>query len=80
MYRPKFIEVTGGSEPDYSALAEAFFTGVDSHEQAAAGWNAHLDQSQLAGERPGWRTADGWRPVTPAPRSPTRYVQLCGSF
>ena len=46
MYRPKFIEVTGVDEPDYGALADAFFAGVDSHEQAAAVWNAHLDQTR----------------------------------
>lgn len=46
VYRPKFIEVTGVDEPDYGALADAFFAGVDSHEQAAAVWNAHLDQAR----------------------------------
>lgn len=45
VYRPKFIEVIGVNEPDYTALADAFFAGVDSHEQAAAVWNAHLDQT-----------------------------------
>ncbi|MCA2206475.1 hypothetical protein [Nocardia rosealba] len=42
VYRPKFIETSGIDAPDYDAIAEAFFTGVDSHEQAAAVWNAHL--------------------------------------
>ncbi|GAA2097270.1 hypothetical protein [Actinomadura alba] len=42
VYRPKFIEVTGVDEPDYAALADSFFSGVDSHEPAAAVWNAHL--------------------------------------
>jgi hypothetical protein len=46
VYRPKLIEVTGVNEPDYSTLADAFFAGVDSHEQAAAVWNAHLDQTR----------------------------------
>lgn len=46
VYRPKFIEVTGTGEPDYGGLADAFFAGVDSHEQAAAVWNAHLDQTR----------------------------------
>jgi hypothetical protein len=46
VYRPKFIEVTDISEPDYAALGEAFFAGVDSHEQASAVWNAHLDQGR----------------------------------
>ncbi|TDC49951.1 hypothetical protein E1281_22640 [Actinomadura sp. KC345] len=42
VYRPKFVEVAGVDEPDYAALADAFFAGVDSHERAAAVWNAHL--------------------------------------
>jgi hypothetical protein len=46
VYRPKFIEVIGVGEPDYGGLADAFFVGVDSHEQAAAVWNAHLDQTR----------------------------------
>ncbi|TDB88178.1 hypothetical protein E1264_12315 [Actinomadura sp. KC216] len=42
VYRPKFIDVVGVDEPDFAALADAFFAGVDSHEQAAATWDAHL--------------------------------------
>jgi hypothetical protein len=42
VFRPKFIEVAGVDEPDYAALADAFFSGVDSHERAAAVWNEHL--------------------------------------
>ncbi|WP_125617620.1 hypothetical protein [Actinomadura sp. WAC 06369] len=42
VYRPKFIEVAGVDDADLPALADAFFAGVDSHEQAAAVWNAHL--------------------------------------
>lgn len=42
VYRPQFAGVTGFNDPDYTALADAFFSGVDSHEQAAAVWNAHL--------------------------------------
>jgi hypothetical protein len=45
VHRPKFIEVAGVDEADYGALADAFFAGVDSHEPAAAVWNAHLDPS-----------------------------------
>jgi hypothetical protein len=45
VHRPKFIEVHGVDERDYGALADAFFAGVDSHEEAAAVWNAHLDPS-----------------------------------
>lgn len=42
VFRPKFIEVAGVDVPDYTALADAFFSGVDSHERAAAVWNEHL--------------------------------------
>jgi hypothetical protein len=42
VYRPRFVGDTGFDEPDFAALADAFFAGVDSHEQAAAVWNAHL--------------------------------------
>ncbi|MEV0436965.1 hypothetical protein [Nocardia sp. NPDC050413] len=42
VYRAKFLGTSGFDDPDYDAIAEAFFSGVDSHEQAAAVWNAHL--------------------------------------
>ncbi|MEV0436971.1 hypothetical protein [Nocardia sp. NPDC050413] len=42
VYRLKFVETSGIDAPDYDAIADAFFIGVDSHEQAAAVWNAHL--------------------------------------
>ncbi|MEV5828370.1 hypothetical protein AB0L25_22705 [Spirillospora sp. NPDC052242] len=42
VYRPKFVEVTGVGDPDFAALGDAFFSGVDAHEEAAAVWNAHL--------------------------------------
>ncbi|GAB3481117.1 hypothetical protein [Amycolatopsis cihanbeyliensis] len=42
VYRPAFLEVAGVGEPDYDSLADAFFAGADSHEEAAAVWNAHL--------------------------------------
>lgn len=45
VYRLQIIEVTGFADQDYDTLAEAFFAGVDSHEEAAEVWNAHLDQS-----------------------------------
>lgn len=45
VHRPKFIEVVGVDRPDYPALSDAFFAGVDSHEQAAPVWNEHLDPS-----------------------------------
>jgi hypothetical protein len=45
VHRPKFIKVMGVDEPDYAALGDAFFAGVDSHEKAATIWNTHLDPS-----------------------------------
>jgi hypothetical protein len=45
VHRPKFFEVTGVDQPDWPVLAEAFYTGVDSHEEAAKVWNASLDDS-----------------------------------
>ncbi|HCT79279.1 MAG TPA: hypothetical protein DGG94_14700 [Micromonosporaceae bacterium] len=45
VHRPKFIEVIGFNDNDYAELGDAFFAGVDAHEQAAAVWNAHLDPS-----------------------------------
>ncbi|MCW3820202.1 hypothetical protein ONA91_37810 [Micromonospora sp. DR5-3] len=45
VHRPKFVEVTGVQQPDYAALAQAFFAGVDSHEEAAAVWSDHLDET-----------------------------------
>jgi hypothetical protein len=45
VHRPKFLEVTGVDSPDWQALAEAFYEGVDSHEAAAEVWNAHYDDA-----------------------------------
>ncbi len=45
VHRPKFFEITGLDDPDLDTLAGSFFTGVDSHEDAAPVWNAHLDES-----------------------------------
>ncbi|MFD0903865.1 hypothetical protein [Actinomadura sediminis] len=42
VYRPKFLEADGVDDPDFAGLADAFFSGVDSHEKAAEVWNAHL--------------------------------------
>jgi hypothetical protein len=46
VYRPKFLSQSGLESPDYGVLGEAFFRGVDQHQEGAAVWNAHLDQSQ----------------------------------
>jgi hypothetical protein len=45
VHRPKFLDVAGVQAPDYVALAQAFFAGVDSHEEAAVIWNDHLDET-----------------------------------
>lgn len=43
VYRPKILALPKG---DQKALLDAFWAGVDSHEEAAAVWAAHLDQSR----------------------------------
>lgn len=45
VFRPVFLEASGFGDLDHEALADAFFAGADSHEQAAAVWSAHLDLS-----------------------------------
>lgn len=45
VHRPKFLEMNGIDRADYESLGEAFFAGVDDHEQAAEVWNAHYDPS-----------------------------------
>lgn len=42
VFRPRFLEVTGDSDPDHDGLGRAFFGGVDTHEQAAFVWNVYL--------------------------------------
>ena len=45
VHRPKFIEWQGESDPDYQALGQAFFRGVDSHGEASIFWAEHSDDS-----------------------------------
>ncbi len=45
VFRPKFLEFDG-PEDELDVLADAFFQGVDQHEQGAANWNARIDESQ----------------------------------
>jgi hypothetical protein len=45
VFRPKFLGYDG-AEPDFNQLGEAFFPGVDRHEEGAKVWNASLDQSR----------------------------------
>jgi hypothetical protein len=46
VYRPKFVKVSFPEPPDYDALGDAFFAGVDTHEKGAEVWNRHLDQTR----------------------------------
>lgn len=46
VHRPKFLAMNGIDRQEAAGLGEAFFAGVDSHEAAAAVWNAHLDNSR----------------------------------
>lgn len=46
VHRPKFLEADGLDEDLVPQLGEAFFAGVDEHEQGVAVWNAHLDESR----------------------------------
>ncbi|WP_447730091.1 hypothetical protein [Pseudoxanthomonas suwonensis] len=45
VHRPKFVEWQGDGSPNYQTFGEAFFRGVDSHEEAAAVWAEHNDDS-----------------------------------
>jgi hypothetical protein len=45
VYRPKFLKYDGSGSPDYSKLGEAFFRGVDSHQQGAEVWSKATDPS-----------------------------------
>ncbi|TKB68343.1 MAG: hypothetical protein E8D47_02470 [Nitrospira sp.] len=44
VHHPKFVSFAG-PEPDFQAVSEAFFQGVDSHEKGAPIWSQHLDES-----------------------------------
>ncbi|BCY11986.1 hypothetical protein [Actinoplanes sp. L3-i22] len=45
VFRPKFLLADGVERDGFAALGDAFYAGVDSHEQAGPLWNASLDQS-----------------------------------
>jgi hypothetical protein len=46
VHRPKFLEAEGIDEDALEPLGQAFFAGVDAHEQGSAVWNEHLDESR----------------------------------
>jgi hypothetical protein len=45
VFKPKFLAFSGPNA-DYQSLGDAFFAGVDKHEQGSAVWNSHIDQSR----------------------------------
>lgn len=45
VHRPKFMEVVGAEQGEFEALGDAFFAGVEAHEEAAEVWREHLDPS-----------------------------------
>jgi hypothetical protein len=45
VYRPKFLGFEGLG-PAWDVLGDAFFRGVEQHEQGAAVWNTSLDESR----------------------------------
>lgn len=45
VHRPKFVDWHGIDDPDYAALGAAFYRGVGSHDEAAAVWAEHADES-----------------------------------
>ena len=45
IHRPKFTQLVG-IELDSDALGQAFFAGVDSHEEGAAVWTQSMDESK----------------------------------
>ena len=44
VHRPKFLELDA-DQSQVTALAQAFFDGVEQHEKGAEVWNSHLDES-----------------------------------
>jgi len=46
VHRPKLVQWEACEDFDTKVVLEAFFRGVDAHEQGSAVWNAALDQSK----------------------------------
>ena len=46
VHKPKLLEWSHCEDFDQRRALDAFFRGVDAHEQGAAVWNAALDQSK----------------------------------
>ena len=45
VHRPKFLDWQGSGTPDHTVVWQAFFKGVDSHEEASALWEEYSDDS-----------------------------------
>ena len=45
VHRPKFLDCDGIETPNYGAMGDSFFRGVDTHEKGLAVWNAASDPS-----------------------------------
>jgi hypothetical protein len=46
VYKPKLIALPEDLQEQMGEFLEAFWKGVDSHEQGSKSWNAHIDQSR----------------------------------
>ncbi len=46
VYRPKLVAVQGATETSYDPIIEAFFRGVSTHQEGAAIWSDHLEESR----------------------------------
>jgi hypothetical protein len=46
VHRPKIMEVNSFTDVDYDELSDAFFNGIESHEEAGPFWYAHQDTSR----------------------------------
>ncbi|MEM6275234.1 MAG: hypothetical protein AAF735_08350 [Myxococcota bacterium] len=46
VHRPKFLSIDGIGEEEVQTLGEAFFAGVDKHEEGSKVWSGHLDESR----------------------------------
>ncbi|MGZ3474167.1 MAG: hypothetical protein ACXWUG_07480, partial [Polyangiales bacterium] len=46
VHKPKFVDYAGFDfKAEFVPIAEAFFRGVDSHQEASKVWSDHLDES-----------------------------------
>ena len=45
VHKPKYLQWENCDDFDLNTCVNAFFEGVDSHEEAAKVWNNHLDQT-----------------------------------